>query len=204
MPKPHPLSCGSRKCSSTTSPTSMAAMPRWTMSFGENRPVRAEPPRAKTNIADRHGQDRHPGLQRVEAQHRLQVEGQHEECGLDDERLTPLHHEPGAHPRDLQEREVEEWFVTLSLTFRSRRPNTTRKSAPIRISHSVGDSPSGVSGWPLICGTPGARRDPAPLAGAQDAEHDGPKAESGQHGAGGVELGLARLDRRDDPAGRAG
>ncbi len=26
-------------------------MPRWTISFGENRPVSAEPPRANTNIA---------------------------------------------------------------------------------------------------------------------------------------------------------
>ena len=39
------------KYNSTTSPTSIAAIPRWTISFGEMRPVSAAPPRAKTNMA---------------------------------------------------------------------------------------------------------------------------------------------------------
>ena len=52
----------------------------------------------------RHRQDRLAGLEGVEAEHRLQVQRDHEEGALDDERLAPLHHQPGPHPRDLRQR----------------------------------------------------------------------------------------------------
>ena len=199
MPKPHPLSCGSRKYSSTTSPSSIAAMPRWTISFGEKRPVSADPPSAKTNIAADIGQDRHPGLQRVEAQDGLQVQGQHEERGLDDEGLTPLHDEPGAHPRDLEEGEVEQRFVAAVLDrslaaaehdqdHRADHDQPQRRRQPQRGQRMTVDLRDAAVG-----------SDPAPLAGAQDAQHDGTQPERGQHGAGGVELRLVSLHRRDDP-----
>ena len=51
MPKPHPLSCGSRKYSSTASPSEHGGDAALDDQLGEKRPVSADPPRANTNIA---------------------------------------------------------------------------------------------------------------------------------------------------------
>ena len=64
---------------------------------------------------DRQREDRLAGLQRVEAQHRLQVQRQYEERRLDDERLARLHDESGLHPRYAEKVEVEQRLVAAIL-----------------------------------------------------------------------------------------
>ena len=53
---------------------------------------------------------------------------------------------PGLHPRDLEQREVEQRVLAARLDPSSHAAKAYSRTAPMTISHSVGDSPSGVSG----------------------------------------------------------
>ncbi len=78
---------------------------------------------------DRERQYRLARLQRVEAEHGLQIERQHEERRLDDERLARLDDQARLHPRDTEQGHVQQRLVAALLDGRFAPREQRQKEA---------------------------------------------------------------------------
>ena len=141
---------------------------------------------------DRQRQQALAGLERVEAQHDLQVHGDDEERAHQDELLPQQRREPGAQLRDRAAASCRAAGRGRGGRAAAPTRRTPASSArPPSTMNGTGEKPSGVISVPLIVGGV-ARLDEAPHAAAQDREHDQAQAARRQRHADDVEPRAAR------------
>ena len=111
------------------------------------------------------GQHSHPGLERVEPLHDLQVQRNGEEDAHQDQVLDQQHREAGAKPRDLEQAEVDQRVSSLLLA--AAFPGAERG----QYEAAGGDHEGGEGEAERLDGRV-ERLQPAPVACLQNADHD--------------------------------
>ena len=99
-----------------TAATTIASSPTRTTSLGASRAESFGPLSAAMQHRHRHRQQALPGLERIEPEHDLQVDGKHEEGPHQDELLRHQRRQAGSQRRDLEQRRSS----SVSLPRRSR------------------------------------------------------------------------------------
>ena len=120
---------------------------------GDRRAAIRGPEQREDEHRHRQRQQALAGLERVEAEHDLEVDGDDEERAHQDELLADQRREPGAQLRDAQQRRVEQLVAGRGgRGARSQPTNAASSASPPRTMNGTGEKPSGVISVPSIVG----------------------------------------------------
>ena len=182
-----PFSSTSIVPSSTSDATTSATRPAWATRLGAKPAASRGPGIAASEHRDRHREQALAGVERVEPEDDLQVDGQDEEGPEQDQLLHHQRGQPGAQLPDPQQRAVQQRVAALALAALLPEANPARQPSPARIRNGTTEKPNGVISRSADRQR-AARLDQPPLAALEDAEDDEPEPERGDRDADHVEL----------------